>query len=234
MVAYNEMKNNPPRIAVWIISMMTRSGNRQTVIGDLEEEYHYIREEKGRGSANLWYVGQICFPFINFIKSHLFWSIVMFNNYLKTAFRNIKKHKSFTVINISGLSIGLACCIILAIYINSELSFDNYHTKKDRIYRVGEEMAYANFNARQTGTNGVIAEALKSNYPEVEETTRFRYMRTSVKYNEKQFTERFHYTDNAVFNIFSWPLIKGDPETALKVPFSIVLTEETASEIFRK
>lgn len=226
------MNTKPPKIAEWILYLLVRSGNRQTLIGDLEEEYHYICDERGKWRANLWYIRQIFIPFINFIRSHIFWSVVMFNNYLKTALRNIKKHKSFTVINISGLAIGLACCILLAIYINSELSFDNYHTKKDRIYRVGEEMSYANFNSKQTATNGVIAEALKSKYPEVEETTRFRYNRTSVEYKDKQFTERMTYTDNAVFNIFSWPLLKGDSKTALDVPYSIVLTEETAAKYF--
>jgi putative ABC transport system permease protein len=227
-----KMDNNPPRLTVWIITLLTRSGNRQTLIGDLAEEYNYICSEQGRVRANLWYWRQIFIPFIHFIQSHIFWSFVMLANYLKTAFRNIKKHKSFTVINISGLAIGLACCILLAVYIHSELSFDSYHTKKDRIFRLGEEMSFNNFNAKQTATNGVIASTLKNNYPEIEETARFRYNRTTLKYKEKQFSERFYYADPAVFNIFSWPLLQGDPNTALHAPYSIVLSQETASKYF--
>lgn len=227
-----EMNRKPAKFARWILFLLVRSGNRETLIGDLEEEYDYISEEHGKFRADLWYLRQIFIPLNNFIRSHILWSVIMLNNYLKVALRNIKKHKSFTIINVSGLAIGLACCILLAIYINSELSFDNYHTKKDRIYRVGEEMSYANFNSKQTATNGVIAEALKAKYPEVEETSRFRYNRTSVKYKEKQFTERFYFTDKSVFNIFSWPLLQGDPNTALDAPYSIVLTAEMAAKYF--
>lgn len=155
----------------------------------------------------------------------------MFKNYLKTSLRNIKKHKTFTIINISGLSIGLACVFLLAVYINSELSFDGYHQKGDRIHRVCVDMSFNNYASKASGSNGVIAEALRK-YPEVEETARFRYMRTSVKFEEKQFTERFYYTDKSVFNIFSWPLIEGDPNTALEAPYSIVITRETANKYF--
>lgn len=226
------MNARPPKIAEWIIQLLVRSGNRQTLLGDLQEEYQYVHAERGKFTANLWYISQIFIPWINFVRSQILWSIVMFNNYIKTALRNIKKHKSFTIINISGLAIGLTCCILLAIYINSELSFDKYHQKKDRIFRIGEEFSFNNFTSRQSATNGVIAAALKNNYPEVEETTRFRYTRTSVKYKDKQFAERFYYADESVFNIFSWPLLKGDPTTALKVPFSIVLTEKLAVKYF--
>jgi len=83
------MNNQPPKIAEWIIGLLTRSGNRQTLIGDLEEEYRYIRDEQGRLFADLWYIGQIFFPLTDFIRSYLFWSIVMWHNYLKTSLRNI-------------------------------------------------------------------------------------------------------------------------------------------------
>jgi putative ABC transport system permease protein len=155
----------------------------------------------------------------------------MIFNYLKIAFRNIKKHKSFTTINVAGLAIGLACCILLSIFIHSELSFDDFHIKKDRIFRVGEDMTFNNFSGKQSGTNGVIAEALKK-YPEVEETVRFRYLRTSVKFQDKQFVDRFYYTDKTIFNVFTWPFIDGNPQTALESPFSIVLTKETANKYF--
>jgi len=222
----------PPKIAELIIRLLARSGNRQTLMGDLEEEYQFICSENGKIRAKLWYVGQIFIPFNNFIRSHTLWSLIMFKNYLKTALRNIEKHRSFTIINISGLAIGLACCILLAIYINSELSFDSYHEKKDRIFRIGESMSFKNYSGDQSATNGVIAAALKDNYPEVEETVRLRFERTSTKYKDKQFLERFFYVDKSVFNVFSWPLLKGDPNTTLEVPFSIVLTEETATKYF--
>ncbi len=155
----------------------------------------------------------------------------MLINYLKITFRNIKKHKSFTAINVAGLAIGLACCILLSIYIHAELSFDDFHINKDRIFRVGEDMVFNNFSGKQSGTNGVIAEALKK-YPEVEVTVRFRYLRTSVKYQDKQFVDRFYYADETIFDVFTWPFIDGNPQTALEAPYSIVLTKETVEKYF--
>jgi putative ABC transport system permease protein len=156
----------------------------------------------------------------------------MFKNYIKIAFRNLKKHKPFSFINISGLAIGMACCILLSIYINSELSFDTYHEKGDRIFRVCEELTFKNYHGQQSATNGVIAEALKKTYSEVEEAVRLDYLSASVKYKDKQFSDRFYYSDESVFNIFAWPLIKGDPKTALSAPYTIVLTKETANKYF--
>ncbi len=156
----------------------------------------------------------------------------MFKNYIKIAFRNLKKHKAFSFINISGLAIGMACCILLSIYINSELSFDTYHEKGGRIFRVCEELTFKNYHGRQSATNGVIAEALKKTYPEVEEAVRLYYLSASVKYMDKQFSDRFYFSDESVFTILTWPLIKGDPKTALSAPYSIVLTKETANKYF--
>lgn len=158
--------------------------------------------------------------------------VFMFKNHLTIAWRNIKKHKVFSFLNIFGLAIGLACCILLAIYINSELSFDNYHEKGNRIFRIGEDLKFSNFQDKSSASNGVIAEALKKTYAEVAETVRFYSLRASVTYNGKQFSDRFNYTDAAVFDIFTWPLSKGDPKTALVAPYSIVLTEETAQKYF--
>jgi len=221
----------PPFIARVLLDFFSRQGATSYYAGDFEEAYQTIAKQEGPVKANRWYRGQVVRSLPGLILNSIYWSGAMFKNYLKTSFRNIKKHKSFTIINISGLSIGLACTILLAIFINSELSYDSYHIKKGRIFRVGEEMSFNNFSGKQSGTNGVIAEALMK-YPEVEESTRFFYTRISVKYKEKQFSERFYCTDESVFKIFSWPLLKGNPNTALVAPYSIVLTQELASKYF--
>lgn len=156
----------------------------------------------------------------------------MLGNYIILAWRNLKKHKIFSLINLSGLTIGMACCLLLALYIHSELSIDAYHEKADRIFRVGENVHFSNFRGKSSSTNGVIAEALKKDYPEVEETARFYRLPAVTSYATKQFAERFLYADPAVFKIFSWPLRRGDPAIALAAPYSIVLTESTARKYF--
>ena len=156
----------------------------------------------------------------------------MLKNYFKISWRNIKKYKAFSLINISGLAIGMACCLLLLLYINSELSFDIHHEKGERIFRICSDFTVGDVSKQWTASNAVIAAALQENYSEVESTTRVRNFRTTVTVGDKEFSERFYYMDESVFDIFTYPLIKGDPKSALASPYSIVLTQETAEKYF--
>ena len=225
-------KAKQPAAARFLLSFFLNHSHPDSVLGDIDEMYLDMLKTKGVVFARAWYWLQILLTLPSFIRNSIYGSFMMFNNYFKTTLRNMKKHKSFTVINISGLAVGLACCILLALFINSELSFDTYHKKSDRIFRVGNLMSFNNFSGRQANSNGVIAAALKDKYPEVEDAARFRYWYTSVKYKDKQFNDRLYHADNSVFNIFTWPFLKGDPQTALERPYSIVLTEESALKYF--
>ncbi len=158
----------------------------------------------------------------------------MFKNYLKIAWRNLKKNKGYSVINIGGLAIGLACFLLIAMFIQNELSYDTYHEKADRIYRVVHHSSAANLEDRWVWGNAPVGPALKSDFSEVVEKVQFSG-RSDVllKYNERSFQEsNCFYIDPTVFDIFSWPLISGNPETALEAPYSIVLTESMAKKYF--
>jgi putative ABC transport system permease protein len=158
----------------------------------------------------------------------------MFKNYLKIAFRNIKRHKGYSFINIAGLAIGMACCILMVVYISFELSFDRYHENADRIYRLCHHANIGGTDLTSVSSNARAASALRDSYPEVVNAVRFGWTsRLVVKYKNKQFFEsRIFYADDPVFDIFSWPMIKGNPGTALKTPYSIVLTEDMAKKYF--
>ncbi|UCH97760.1 MAG: ABC transporter permease, partial [Candidatus Aminicenantes bacterium] len=158
----------------------------------------------------------------------------MFKNYLKIAFRNIKRHKGYSFINIAGLAIGMACCILMVVYISSELSFDRYHENADRIYRLCHHANIGGTDDISGVSNAVAAPALRDSFPEVVNAVRFGWtFQPVVKYQDKQFFESgFYYADDSVFDIFSWPMIKGNPGTALKAPYSIVLTEDMAKKYF--
>jgi ABC-type antimicrobial peptide transport system permease subunit len=158
----------------------------------------------------------------------------MFKNYLKMTIRNLLRHKGYSFINMAGLAIGMACCILLVVYIHSELSFDRYHENADRIYRLCMHSRIGGTEVTWPSSNATTGPALREGYPEVAETVRFGGMsRPVIKYKEKQFLEsRIRYADNSVFGIFSWPMIKGDPHTALKTAYSIVITEVMAKKYF--
>lgn len=128
--------NKPPIFAEKILRFMLSSSEREGFSGDFEEIYNDYLEESGKTRAWLWYWGQIQEYFPRFIINLVFWEFNMFKNYLKIAFRNIKIYKGYAFINISGFAIGIACCMLILIYVQHELSYDRYHKKNDRIYRV--------------------------------------------------------------------------------------------------
>jgi len=159
----------------------------------------------------------------------------MLKNYLKIALRNIKRHKGYSFINIIGLAIGMACCILIVNYILYELSYDKYHEKSDQIYRISMDIDFGGKGGKLAASNHPVGQYLAETYPDVINSVKFRrYMyRTLVEYKEKKFFEnRIFYTENSVFDVFSFPMVIGNPESALKNPHSVVLTEHIAKKYF--
>jgi len=156
-------------------------------------------------------------------------------NYLKIAFRRIKRQKGYSLINITGLAIGLACCILIVIYILTELSFDRYHVQSNRIYRLGISGKIRENSFIGPVSNTPAVPALVKDYPDVLNAVRFRPTspRTLVKYGDKQYFEGgIFYADNSVFEVFTFPMTKGDPKTALQAPYSLVISESIAEKYF--
>jgi putative ABC transport system permease protein len=159
----------------------------------------------------------------------------MFRNYVKTAFRNILKHKSFSFINIIGLAIGIAACLLMIMYVLQETSFDNFQKNKDRIYRVSVEWGSAGNTAIFAGSLPAIAPALNENSPEVEAAARLRVDEDAVIISDSKQEireENSYYSDPKIFDILSFDLMKGDKESVLTKPFEIVLSETTARKYF--
>ena len=151
----------------------------------------------------------------------------MFKNYLKITWRNIRKHQGYSFISIAGLSVGIACCLMILLYIQHELHFDRYHDKGDRIHRL--------VKGNSANTPELWAPALEDEFPVIEHAVRFMqgFTNTLIIASEQRFLEeRGLYADASVFDVFSWPLLKGNPESALGDPFSIVLSEKLARKFF--
>ncbi|MFT3823952.1 MAG: ABC transporter permease [Chitinophagaceae bacterium] len=158
----------------------------------------------------------------------------MFRNYLKTAWRNVRKNKLFSTINILGLSIGIATCFIIMLYVQDELSYDRFNKKADRTYRVAFKASINGGKILEGNVMPPVAAVLKKDYPEVEEATRLNLNgETKITYNNRTFKEsRLAIVDSNFFSVFTLPFIKGDPATALMEPHSIVLTKEMAYKYF--
>ncbi|MDB5024705.1 MAG: yknZ 4 [Mucilaginibacter sp.] len=158
----------------------------------------------------------------------------MFRNYVKTAFRSLTKNKAFTAINILGLALGLATCLLIVLYVADELSYDRYNTKADRIYRVNEDLKLGNNNALYAVCMPPLAQTLKNDFPEVQDAVRLKQAGGFhvKKGNESILEYGTVFADPSLFNVFTLPMIYGNPATALKDPNSVVLTERTAKKYF--
>jgi putative ABC transport system permease protein len=157
----------------------------------------------------------------------------MLTNYIKIAFRNLWRNKLISGINILGLSVGIACCILIALYVFNETSYDRFHKNSDRIVRATMELSY-NSNPIKIAVTGTKAlPEFKRVFPEVENGVRFFPTSRTVKYEDKIFRENeFVYADSTLFDVFSFQLIKGDPKTALAAPNQLVITVSTARKYF--
>jgi putative ABC transport system permease protein len=159
----------------------------------------------------------------------------MFNNFFKVAFRNIWRRKGISAINMIGLSIGMASAIIILLWIQNEMSYDRFHEKRDRIYEVWSR---ASFNGNPTTLNStpkVLARALEIDLPEVEQATRVNWSSYQLlSTGDKRLTVGGNIVDSNFLQVFSFPLIKGNPATSLKEMYSIVLTEKLAIRLFGK
>ena len=164
----------------------------------------------------------------------------MFNNYLKIALRNIFKHKGYSLINIIGLAIGMTCCLLILLYVQDELSYDRYHENADRIYRVIEEVRLEGVGEESSSMPFPTGDTLPLEYPDAVEASvrffNFQLPTMSVQYgtsDEKLFNEpRFFFADSAVFQVFSFEMIGGDPKKALEEPNTIVITEAMVEKYF--
>lgn len=161
----------------------------------------------------------------------------MFYSYLKIAFRNIAKQKFYSFINILGLAIGLAICLLIMLFVKDELSFDKHHSKADRIYRTLMVWGKQNGAGQRHPINPYrLQPALKTDFPELEQVVRFVSASGSlVSYNEEDYQEdQMFFADPEVFEIFDYELIQGDEKTALVEPFTAILSESIAEKYFGK
>jgi len=160
----------------------------------------------------------------------------MIRNYIKTAFRSLMKNKGFTIINVLGLALGLATCLLIVFYVFDELSYDRYNEKVDRIYRVNDDIKFGGNTNSYAVSPAPMAAAMKADFPEIEQTVRFREKGGNQvkKGNQNIQEDMMIYADPTIFEVFTLPMIEGSPATALTEPHSVVITEQIAQKYFNK
>ena len=226
---------NPPRLAAAILNHILPDGGTQTPLGDFEEYFREMAAEYGRFRAYLWYWGQVFNLLPRKIMHLTVWRTTMFRNYIKIALRNLKKHRGYSFINISGLAIGMACCLLILLWVQYQLSYNRFNEHADRIFRMYQHSSYAQDQVLLTDNlPGPLAKDLMDEFPEVVNATRFMIADSKpVKHGDVTHNElMILYADQAFLEMFSFPMIRGDRATALTEPHTIVLTQEMAVKYF--
>lgn len=159
----------------------------------------------------------------------------MFRNNLKIAWRNLLKNKAYSLLNIFGLSIGLSCFILISLYVADELSYDRFHRKADRIYRLNSDIKFGDSESHSPFTPDVMGPLLQKDYAEVEEFVRL-YTNNGAQHLKKGDSfiaeDRVVHTDSSFFRVFSYNALAGDLQSALSTPASVVLTASAAQKYF--
>jgi len=165
----------------------------------------------------------------------------MLKNYFKIAWRNAVKQKQFTILNILGLTVGIAVCLTIGLYVSDEMTYDTFHDKGDRIYRINQSNIWEGLDGIMSSTGPNVAVALKEDIPEFEEVTRLLTLGRKTVKHQKGFEDadaalyqedRFFAAEENFFDVFSFKSYKGNPKTALEEPMSMIMTHETAKRYF--
>lgn len=159
----------------------------------------------------------------------------MLKNYLKIAWRNLLKNKTFSLINITGLASGLACFILIALYVADELSYDRFHEKANRIYRINSDIVFGGNKLNLAVSSDPMGETLKKDYPQVQSYVRFfagdgyRMVKKGSQYIRE---DNVAHADSTLFDVFSIPLIAGEAKSTLNEPKTVILSESTAKKYY--
>ncbi len=243
------MTPTPPRLFLKFFRWFCHPRLLYAIEGDLLELYDERVKEFGKRKANQQFRLDVIKLFRPSIirpveGTYRLTNYGMFKNYFKVSFRNILRNKTFSLINISGLSVGIASCVLILLYVNNELSYDTYNSKVDRTYRVlhhygGDEEVfdYSSLpnSEYQVWGSAPVAPAMQAFFPEIDQV--FRFTSDSpwlVSYNNNSFSEsNILFADSTAFDVFDWNFIAGNPSTALIRPNTIVLTQKLAKKYFK-
>lgn len=223
------------RLAKGILSLITDEIMCSSILDDMEYRFVQNSKEKGRLRAELGRVFQFVVIIVPLLMEAASGGVSMFKNYIKIAFRNIKRHLGYSFINIFGLAVGMTVCLLMLMYVVNEISYDDFHEKGDRIYRLACDWGTEGSKMKFAGSMPAFAPAMNSEIPEIEVAARLKHNNEMIilgAQNEKYKQSHIFHADPEVFDIFSWDLLEGEPSSVLTEPFSVVVTQKIAKKYF--
>jgi putative ABC transport system permease protein len=231
----NSKKDTLPLLGKAALWFFLNEDDYYQAIGDFEEVYRERVRTKGSAIANLWFWLMFFKSLPLFISNSIYWSAVMIKNYLKVSLRNIRRHKGYSFINIAGFAIGMACCLLVLLYVRHELSYDRYHKDVERVCRIVVDIREQTTNRVFALVSPTVAPALKADYPHVEHAARtlIAWRSQLVKRQDTFFYEdRFMCADQELFDVLTFQFIQGNPQEALTRPNTLVVSQRMAIKYF--
>ena len=224
--------HKPPRAATFLLRRCFHEFDRDSFIGDFEEFYNEILIESGSFKADTWYWRQVLKSLPKIFSNILYWRTAMLKNYLKIAYRNLKRHKGYSIINIGGLRAGITVGILILLYVNSIFTFDRFHENSDDTFLIYKVRVTPSGEQITTDTWVPLKDELVSTYPAIENGVRM-WGRGSiwVQGNDKKFQETVTYADPSIFEIFTFPLRQGSSGSSL-IKNTMILDRATAEKYF--
>ncbi|GLU52632.1 ABC transporter permease [Dyadobacter frigoris] len=237
----DDQRIKPPKWANKLLHLFCASHLVEEIEGDLHELFEERVQYAGEQKARFRYIIDV-FSLIRpfaikekeslYPKPPLFQQAMLKNNF-KIAFRNLWKHRTFSFINVTGLSVGMSACFLIAMYVHFELTYDAFNKKADRIYRLATDLKTPSETLNYSISSWAFAPNLKNEFPEVEAFTRLATRNYLVRKGDLKFKEeKTVFADSSLYEVFDFVLIKGNPQTALKGQMSVVFTEKTAKKYF--
>ena len=220
------------RLRKIIVEYFLRDSICRTACDEFEDQYQTIRNKKGYLISGLWFVFQIFCLIPSSLKDTIYWSSAMFKNYLKIAARNFIKNKLYSFINVFGLAIGITFSILVFLFVKNEYSFDRFHPRFEKIFRILNQSTNGNKSETGAFTPMRLAEDLTGLYPEVEEAIRISKTRTIVSSHQAAFREQLFFLEKNFFNVFAFPILQGNRTTPLADINSVVITKKVAEKYF--
>ncbi len=225
----------PPVLFEWLIKLFFPDKGSYSTVGDMQEQYTYIRKTDGFVAAKWWYTKEVLRSIVPMFVQSILGGVSMIKNYLKISYRNLIRYKTYSVINILGLAVGLMCCILIYLYTVDELSYNKFFDNTENIYRMVNINFDNNGNITRKYQSGpaVLRETLPEYFNDsIERITTIMHRSGVIKKDDNMFNERVMFADQNFFETFSYQLIYGNASTVLKDENNIVITEEIAIKYF--
>ena len=220
----------PPRFGRYLLDRSTKRIGSQPLCDDLGEEYARISDEHGRLRANCWYWKHVFRALPRLWSYPIQVRISMAKSILKMTVRRFRNQKLFTFINMAGLAVGMACTILILLYVQDELSVDRFHVHSDLLYRVNFKTEDESFHGEFLP--GLAADYLRTTYPEIVKATVIRPTDAKLTVGERSFTSRGSYVHEDFLEMFTFPLTAGDPKAVFSGPPSFLITRDLANRLF--